>query len=388
MPTVFPPFEVQKSALVTQVSNDNFDSQRQLTVSYMFLKKLKKTSTPKSKTQDQHYLHAVEVAGEVFKLVEEHTTPPHPQNYDLWYSYVDGKDAQLKQQIDTAISSDGTLSEFEANQIFQDCIASKNTNTVVYENMGATMSAECVSLLTMLESHITISDGFAVTLVEANQKLKTKPSIENLKGVVNALISENRQMRDNSKKLTNKLTASRKQLNELNRDLLEIRKNTLTDPLTLLGNRKQYNQSLKQNINTAHQENRAFCLILVDIDLFKRINDEFGHLVGDAVLKVLAEVLKKNTKGRDVVARYGGEEFAIILPNTNISGATQVAEAIRKDLESRDLKLTESGKPIGVITASLGISQFRMGDNEKTIFARADENLYAAKRNGRNCVKV
>ena len=349
-------------------------------------KKLGQFLTKATPDKSQAYLSAEKLSGEVINLAERYVTPPHPQNYGLWYSYVEGNNKELKQQVDAAISNNGTLTEFDANQIFQDCIASKELNGEVYENAGEKMARACSNLMDMLDSQIDVNDGFSDSLAGANEQLKAKPSPETLKEVVGTLLLENKKMQHYTKKLTVKLDKSKKQLNDLSEDLAKVKENNLTDPLTDIGNRRKFDLSLKKACSNAQEQGTEFCLVMADLDHFKQVNDNFGHVVGDAILKVFAKVMMKNVKGQDTVARYGGEEFAVILPNTGISGAIQVAELIRKDLESQDLQVTKNGKAIGSITSSFGVAQFRMGDTTQMIITRADENLYSAKNNGRNRV--
>jgi diguanylate cyclase len=123
-----------------------------------------------------------------------------------------------------------------------------------------------------------------------------------------------------------------------------------------------------------------------DIDHFKRINDTFGHLVGDAVLKRFAELLAKSVGANDVVARFGGEEFAIILPGMKLSQALATTESIRRALESKKWVATDGGQRLGTVTASFGIAELSVNDDPESIVRRADEKLYEAKCSGRNKV--
>ncbi len=136
----------------------------------------------------------------------------------------------------------------------------------------------------------------------------------------------------------------------------------------------------------ALQERDDLCLLLMDIDHFKKFNDTFGHQVGDEVLKVVARTLKEGVKGRDTPARYGGEEFAVILPQTSLKNAVVVAEQIRTTLASRKLQNRKTGADYGFVTLSIGVSKYRFGESLEALIQRADEALYLGKNRGRNRV--
>ena len=122
-------------------------------------------------------------------------------------------------------------------------------------------------------------------------------------------------------KLEERLTASKLEINQLQRHLEVVRNESLTDPLTSLSNRKFFDQALDKAVTEAFAEKESLSLLMTDIDHFKTFNDTYGHLTGDQVLRLVALSVKQNVKGRDIAARYGGEEFAVILPNTVLRSA-------------------------------------------------------------------
>ena len=127
-------------------------------------------------------------------------------------------------------------------------------------------------------------------------------------------------------------------------------------------------------------------LLLIDIDHFKRFNDEYGHIVGDEVLRLVARKIKENVRGRDFVARYGGEEFAVILPGTPIHGAKTVAENIRVSFSVGKLKRVKTSEYLGTISISAGAAQYKPGESVEELVDRSDQALYHAKDAGRDRV--
>lgn len=164
------------------------------------------------------------------------------------------------------------------------------------------------------------------------------------------------------------------------RHSLKLQSLIMNDSLTGLLNRRSFDHIIKRALQRAQEDESSFSMILLDIDHFKRINDEYGHLVGDKVLIELAELLKQQVRDLDSVARWGGEEFALILPKTSIHAAVQVAERIRQSLANLQVE------NIALISASLGVTDYQQDDTLDTLFKRADEAIYRAKENGRNCV--
>jgi len=140
----------------------------------------------------------------------------------------------------------------------------------------------------------------------------------------------------------------------------------------------------------AKRYNKPMSLLLFDIDLFKRINDSYGHLVGDQALRSLARVLQENLRSSDSLARYGGEEFVVVLPETDISAAKELAEALRKSVADLDIPLINTNNNESIkCTVSIGISDNVNKDlSLMDLVQQADVALYQAKDSGRNCVVV
>ena len=176
---------------------------------------------------------------------------------------------------------------------------------------------------------------------------------------------------------------------QLVNQMREIRHLSITDPLTDVGNRRHFNDVIQQEWGRAMRHQTSLSFIIMDIDHFKKYNDTYGHLQGDALLKELAQLVKTNLKRpADQLARWGGEEFAIVLPETDKEGALSIAETIRKAIEDAEF-VTQTGT-VTKVTASLGLHSFvPIRDDEYTLakfVTDADARLYEAKSRGRNQV--
>ncbi len=160
----------------------------------------------------------------------------------------------------------------------------------------------------------------------------------------------------------------------------------MRDVVTLVGNRRYFDTTFAEELERARKTGDDFCLALADLDRFKLVNDRFGHLVGDRILRLFAEILVQNIRGQDRVARFGGEEFALMLPGASLEDATTAMERIRKVLEAKQWTLGPTGERVGTITASFGLAKLRAGEAGADLIKRVDDRLYDAKAKGRNCV--
>lgn len=192
------------------------------------------------------------------------------------------------------------------------------------------------------------------------------------KGLIGTIVDISSQ-----KLLENELNSNIRKLEAAQKELQHI---SQTDELTQLPNRRHFYTHFQENISLANRHGHPFCLIMADLDHFKRVNDNFGHDEGDTVLKEFASILRQNCRYEDVIARFGGEEFMLLLPLTQRDGARILAERIRKATKKYIL-------PDGnCLTVSLGITEFQQGDTPDDIIKRADAALYKAKQNGRDQV--
>src|SRR5207302_5222123 len=218
----------------------------------------------------------------------------------------------------------------------------------------------------------------------ASLKLTTAKSRDQIEAIVEGLVKSTREMRETNKVLENRLSLSKTEISNLQHSLDAIRAESLTDPLTGLGNRKYFDRAIDTAVMNALANGEPLSLLMFDIDHFKSFNDSYGHLTGDQVLRLVGMSLKQNIKGQDITARYGGEEFAVVLPNTALRQALTVADHIRRAVMAKELKKKSTGEILGRVTISVGVSMLQASEDVDALIDRADACLYAAKRNGRN----
>jgi|TARA_Y100000310_G_scaffold327653_1_gene394349 diguanylate cyclase len=191
----------------------------------------------------------------------------------------------------------------------------------------------------------------------------------------------NKTLGDRLQELATSVVQMESEAVQSKQDLEQQRRKALTDPLTDMPNREAYQERLLTEEDNWLKNGGHLALAVGDIDLFKQVNDNYGHAAGDKVLRVIGQEITSHLRGSDFVARYGGEEFVVLLPGTSAEEALGVVDKIRKELQRCPFKF--KGKAIEV-TMSFGITEFKGGDRSDAVFERADAALYWAKENGRN----
>jgi diguanylate cyclase len=185
--------------------------------------------------------------------------------------------------------------------------------------------------------------------------------------------------------MSTRLSEIKEEADEIRKRSQEIEFEAMRDALTGLHNRKGYDEKLSETLAHVNRYHIKSSFIICDIDFFKQINDNFGHKVGDLALKKLALLLKQRLRTSDFIARFGGEEFVIILPHTDLEGASVAGNGLREFIDNA--AFSYQGKQIP-LTISVGVSEFKKDDDHSSVFERADNALYLAKNSGRNTVRT
>jgi diguanylate cyclase len=308
-----------------------------------------------------------------------------PRNYEIWYVYATGHNSPLNKIINETLARNGKLTEDDLEQIYETYLSHIKTTDRI-DKVGARVIGEIDDVMTLISNALEMSVSFDDSLSDATQKLAAASNRDHVKVIVESLVKSTREMRDTNKALEDRLRLSKSEISNLQQSLEAIRTESLTDPLTGLGNRKYFDRSIDMAVQNALANSEPLSLLMFDIDYFKSFNDSYGHLTGDQVLRLVAMSLKQTIKGQDITARYGGEEFAVVLPNTALRQALTVADHIRRAVMAKELKKKSTGEILGRVTISVGVSMLKPDDDTDSLIERADACLYAAKRNGRNRV--
>lgn len=329
---------------------------------------------------------AIKVARRTFEMIEEYKTPPVPRAYEVFFEALAGEAGDLKSQLDETIRVKGALDLSDIDRIYDAHFGPERALSQKQDQTADDLEQELGAVLDMVSKHLTSNRRYESVLGDASADLSANITPAILRRTLEALIAENQRAREEATDLSRALEASRDTLQTMKVNLNQAREEGLLDPLTGLRNRRYLDSQLMSEIEQAEREHQPLCVCMLDLDHFKRINDTFGHLVGDAVLKLMSAMINDNIKGRDIAARYGGEEFALVLPQTSLKDAAQLADKIRMQLSEKRLVMTENRTAIGQVTVSIGVAQLRRGEEKDALIGRADGKLYEAKRTGRNKV--
>jgi len=236
-------------------------------------------------------------------------------------------------------------------------------------------------------------DGLQSSMQEAADLEGLKHVLENhLEGLLSTMDQHQKQRDEREQEVAARLqglaarVASMEQEAQGYREHLEEqRQKALVDPLTGLPNRAAWSERLEHEVGQWQQHGNTLLLAMLDLDHFKHINDNYGHLAGDKVLKIIATVLCKRLRGTDFIARFGGEEFVLLMPATALVAGVKLLESLRAAIEACPFHF--KGEPV-TITASIGVSAFKAGEHSDLVLKRADQALYRAKNAGRNRVEA
>lgn len=326
-----------------------------------------------------------ELSAKVMERIKKEDILPTPENYELWYVYYARSIPEVVRVVDAIVESGQVITDYVCSTLYNRFLSDlRNEETV--RNTGTQVQNTIQSVSDVVHGVQKATQNYGQTLTKVNSKITSAKNQAEFQEVVKMASQSTENMMAQSNQLEEMLLQSNAAMEELRRDLEHVRREAMTDGLTGLANRKSFDSEFDRIFQDAEKNKQGFTLLMLDIDHFKSFNDNFGHQVGDQVLRLVARTLKDSIKGKDFAARYGGEEFAIILPDTDLAGAVIVGNALRKAVASKDVINRSTGKVLGRITMSVGVAEYVTDKTAEDLIERADSALYSAKHNGRNQV--
>ena len=325
---------------------------------------------------------AAEHLRQALALLGKLSTAPTPLYYTLFYNYTAGKSERLNKEVDSLIGEHGALDQEDAVALFQRFFSAGGETLIedIRDELVAMVAQVIGSLVDFAGKTSLLNQSISQQI---DRLAETKKPSEVLAAAA-AILAETREFVTSTRQLEADFTTSAEEMDKLKQELSNARREAAIDSLTGLYNRRAFDRRLNELMEAANGLEDNFCLLLLDIDLFKRINDSYGHIVGDKVLSEFGKQIGRLTRRSDFLARYGGEEFAILLPHSRITNAFTVAENVRTTLERVRLRRSRSGEPLEAITVSIGVACYRLDETGEEFIARCDKALYRAKQLGRN----
>jgi len=306
---------------------------------------------------------------------------PTPLTLLLWYCHVSGLYPDLSREIVAARIDENGLSDRDIASLSRHILGA-TPETI--EQIGRRIEQTLEATVERIDQAACREKRYGRDLQSFQQAVSVEADTQTLHGLVVQLLERTKAMQEQTEELQRQLLGSASTVTMLRQDLEVARREANVDGLTGIANRRAFEFELARLAAEAELDGTRFSVLLADIDDFKKFNDNYGHILGDQLLKLVARTIVRCVKGQDVVARYGGEEFAILLPTTRLADALGLAVQIRKAVASSRLTLRHSNKDLGTVTISIGVAEFQCGELAAHVVARADKALYRAKAAGRN----
>ncbi|MCZ4306995.1 GGDEF domain-containing protein [Zoogloeaceae bacterium G21618-S1] len=325
-----------------------------------------------------------DVAFRVIDFLFAHCLSTTPVHYAVVHAYFDGKHQEISAAIDGQLAAGKPLDAFFVAELYEEHLAAEAIRR--YRGVGTDVERLLDGLMESLRTADQGSSEYQASLQENIGSIGRSNDALHIKQVAKSLLESALKASETNAVLKKNLETADQEARQLRGELERHRRETMTDPLTGLLNRRGMEVEMAR-VLSEDAEGGASMMVL-DIDHFKRINDTYGHAVGDVVIRKVAQTVKRLIPGSAVPVRYGGEEFAVLLPQCSTEQARGIAETIRDTVEKLRLVRRHDKMAISQFTISIGVAKRGLRDDMESLFQRADKALYEAKTGGRNRVML
>jgi diguanylate cyclase len=336
-----------------------------------------------TQSRQQHH-KTVGIADAALRKIGAFGQPADPKSYALWFKYASGDSGLLCAAINTRLTRNGSLSAADIEELHDAHIAPGQVQDKS-TRIGARMAGELDQITATLEVAEDNAGNYSRDLVNAAQRLASTVSRADVRAVIEALAQATRSLTEKNARLQTQLQAMSEEIAQIRREIVDLRTESQTDPLTGLGNRRFFITALERAVVECRATNEPLTLLIADVDGIKAINKNYGNIVGDRVLRFIAMVTKEAITGRDVAARYSDDAFAIILSTTSLPPAVRIAEQLRHAVMKCELVRRTTGEKAR-LTLSVGVASLDKRLLAQGLIETAEMCLFAAKRSGSNCV--
>ncbi len=308
----------------------------------------------------------------------------NPITFTLWYEYVAGINPKLNQALDLLSAGAQAISDDAVMKLYQDHVCPPDDEAVA--RIGHEMQL-VMSSVAQTASQTGLRAGVYGEQLSGLSRELAEQGGGAISPRLNEVLAGTAQMQDAVQALQQRVLSSQSEIERLRDDLVRARDEALTDSLTGVLNRKGFDRQLAKLVAEPPEQGSSHCLVMLDIDHFKQVNDKHGHVVGDRVIQAVGEILRASVAAGDCsAARYGGEEFAILLPKTSLDRSTQLAEDVRLRTKAMKIRDRRTQDVLLTVTLSGGVAVLQPGDDAAALVQRADAALYRSKQSGRDRV--
>ncbi len=320
----------------------------------------------------------------VLPRIAQHGGHYAPTVYTVWYEHVAGMNPPLSRELQTLIEAGQPIGVADFDRLHAAHVSGQDTTAMgqLQQDFGQLLQRVAGVVASAGEG----VDQQSAALAAVERDLGSVRDAGDLARIVRALVETTAAARSNAERLRGEVEASRSEVQQLREHLGALQNEASTDPLPGLLNRRGLEREFARRYEGAPAEFERCGVLIADIDHFKHITDNYGHLFGDQVIRACAQAITQVVKGRDLVARFGGEEFLILLPETPRGGAMTLAEQVRAAFAKVRIRRAGSSEYVDKVTLSVGVAMPLPGEGLEAAVARADAALYKAKYAGRNRV--
>ena len=327
---------------------------------------------------------SAELLRKILALMGQHDAAFNPVSFTVWYEYAAGMNVPLVQALAQAIKAEPRLSTATMFRLYSQHVADAGPEAM--QHIAGELQRMMTGMADNASSTGERAGVFGAQLEGLTQALSSQDAAL-LSPQVTEALAGTALMRASAQALAQQIMDSRQEIERLQSELVRVRDEVLLDPLTKVLNRRGFDQQLALLLTQPTGPGCEHCLVMLDIDHFKKVNDTHGHVMGDRVIQALGEVLRACVPDKaHSVARYGGEEFAILLPNCSLHQGIQVADTVRQRTRAMKIRDRKTQEVVLTVSISGGVATLRPGDDASALIARADGALYQSKQSGRDRV--
>jgi diguanylate cyclase len=345
------------------------------------------TADKEQKGLNKIYQQALTVARSVLPFLGDKKIPATPENYMLWYEYFQGNSPELTRRLDELLAAEARFTPELTRQIFDEFFGRAPSGP---EAGGVNQAAEIIRGLALriikesLQSVEQVS-AYSDNLTRYEAEIEKSRDLEEISRVLTTILSESQRVREANQAYQKAIQRQTQMVDTALGRLKSLELEATTDSLTGLANRRAFDQEIEREFSRAKRYGNLFGLIIADVDDFRKVNDVYGHQVGDTILREVARLTRHIVREMDFPARYGGEELVIIVPGTDLEGTRRLAERLRLVMASTGFTVDDQHD--FSLTISLGVAMFDPADKGPAhVISRAERALQLAKQRGKNKV--